>query len=72
MGKKSAEAMTTAGRVFLLIKRHARSKAQLFKLQRTFECSRFPSSAEEAWLREIRMPRSDLSRADGVVLVKIS
>jgi ubiquinone/menaquinone biosynthesis C-methylase UbiE len=29
-----------------------------------------PSSAEEGWLREVRMPRSDHSRADGVVLVR--
>ena len=41
-------------------------------LTRNFEDQRLPSSAEEGWLREVRMPRSDLSRADGVVLVRKS
>ena len=47
--------------------------AQLSQLtNKTFGWARLPSSAEEGWLREVRMPRSDHSRADGVVLVRKS
>jgi hypothetical protein len=41
-------------------------------LRDIFLMSWLPSSAEEGWLRDVIMLRSDLSRADGVVLVRKS
>ena len=41
-------------------------------INKTFGWARLPSSAEEGWLREVRTPQSDHSRADGVVLVRNS
>ena len=43
-------------------------RLQGFRIRNLDSCA----SAEEGWLRELRTPRSDLSRADGVVLVRKS